>query len=455
MLINGSGKWYAGQSFHATVVDIRNEDKTVKVQYTDGGYKRFQQSEFRPLVVGPAVESASFGVKSYEWAEDVLIPEGKANFAETPQVEELQGKIKDAIRSKNYEEAQNLKKQRDSIVKEVAEARQEKLNLLAAIQREDFKEARRWQSLVDAREAKLPKTEKSADPSKKDAPAKAPPTMGEILQKAGNRAFSGGIAGAAAMGVQVCSLMWMRTTMNYQYRYGTSTTEALKALYKDGGIPRFYRGILPALMQGPLSRFGDTAANAGIMSLMEHNETMKNQPALIKTVFASASAAAFRITLMPIDTVKTIMQVEGAQGLPKLRAKVAAQGPTAFFHGAIGASAATFAGHYPWFATYNTLNSYIPVPEDMLPKLGRNAGIGFCSSAVSDTVSNSIRVLKTYRQTSEVKVSYAEAARTIINAEGLGGLFGRGLQTRIIANGMQGMMFSILWKYFEDALKKG
>ncbi len=53
------------------------------------------------------------------------------------------------------------------------------------------------------------------------------------------------------------------TTMNYQYRYGTNTTTALKTLYAQGGIPRFYRGLGPALIQGPLSRFGDTAANSG------------------------------------------------------------------------------------------------------------------------------------------------------------------------------------------------
>ena len=38
--------------------------------------------------------------------------------------------------------------------------------------------------------------------------------------------------------------MWMRTTMNYQYRYGTSTTEAMRALWKAGGIRRFYRQII-------------------------------------------------------------------------------------------------------------------------------------------------------------------------------------------------------------------
>ncbi len=49
---------------------------------------------------------------------------------------------------------------------------------------------------------------------------------------------AGGKAGAAAAVVQVCSLMWLRTSMNYQYRYGGTLTESLKTLYSDGGIPR-------------------------------------------------------------------------------------------------------------------------------------------------------------------------------------------------------------------------
>ena len=85
-----------------------------------------------------------------------------------------------------------------------------------------------------------------------------------ILSKAAKRAAEGGLAGAAAMGINVCALMWIRTTINYQYRYGTSTMTAFKTLYADGGIPRFYRGLIPALIQGPLSRFGDTAANTGV-----------------------------------------------------------------------------------------------------------------------------------------------------------------------------------------------
>ena len=42
-------------------------------------------------------------------------------------------------------------------------------------------------------------------------------------------------------------------------------------------------------------------------------------------------------------------------------------------------------------------------------KLVRRAGIGFCSSFASDCVSNGMRVVKTYKQTSLVPLSYAEA----------------------------------------------
>ena len=80
--------------------------------------------------------------------------------------------------------------------------------------------------------------------------------------------------------------------------------------------------------------------------------------------------------------------------------------------------------------------------------------MGFCSSAVSDTCSNSIRVLKTTRQTYETPISYGDAAKEIIAKDGLMGLFGRGLQTRILANGMQGMLFTIIWKGLQEQYNK-
>lgn len=110
--------------------------------------------------------------------------------------------------------------------------------------------------------------------------------------------------------------------MNFQYRYGTTTTEAIKALYADGGCSRYYQGLSAALVQGPVARFGDTAANAGILALLESNPFMKKLRPAILTVFASLSAAGFRIILTPIDTVKTTLQTEGKPGLKLLRNRV-------------------------------------------------------------------------------------------------------------------------------------
>lgn len=105
---------------------------------------------------------------------------------------------------------------------------------------------------------------------------------------------------------------------------------------------------------------------------------------------------------------------------------------------------------YQWFGTYNFLDENLPCPHTFLQKLGRQAFIGFCASAISDTVSNSLRVVKTYRQVNETRISYFAAMYAVIEVDGVKGLFGRGLKTRILANGLQGLMFSILWKLFLD-----
>lgn len=104
------------------------------------------------------------------------------------------------------------------------------------------------------------------------------PDIAAILKKSGMRALGGGLSGAAAMGINVGALMWLRTvrcvfgvgsscrwfceqvcvvcarakalvysqkgthewmhgrtqTINYQYRNGTTMSVALRTLYKVG-----------------------------------------------------------------------------------------------------------------------------------------------------------------------------------------------------------------------------
>lgn len=147
--------------------------------------------------------------------------------------------------------------------------------------------------------AKAPETPAAASTTTTPPPPKEL-TFKEVMDKAAKSAVRGGTAGAVAMGANVACLMWMRTTVNYQYRNGTTFPTALRTLYADGGIPRFYRGVLPALIQGPMSRFGDTAANTGIMTLLDHYDATRNLPVGVKTIAASFSAACFRIFLVRI-----------------------------------------------------------------------------------------------------------------------------------------------------------
>lgn len=272
-------------------------------------------------------------------------------------------------------------------------------------------------------------------------------TMG-VMMNACKRAVGGGLPGAFAMVLQVLLLMWLRTTVNYQMRHGGSMVSVMRLLYAEGGIGRFYSGLGVALFQGPLSRFGDTAANAGTLAALEGTAV----PVLLQTIAASAAASLWRVVITPLDTAKTMMQVEGPRGLAMLGERVARNGVSQLWAGAAGAVVATFVGHYPWFATNNFLEARVAPAARKGRVLVRRAGIGFCSSVVSDFVSNSSRVVKTFVQTSDVPVTYLDAARFIVNRDGLGGLLWRGLAAKLLCNGVSSILFSVVWKLLMDRM---
>ena len=246
--------------------------------------------------------------------------------------------------------------------------------------------------------------------------------------------------------IQVITLMWLRTTMNYQYRYGTGTKEAMSTLWKQGGIGRFYQGLPYALMQAPLARFGDTAANTGVLTLFA--ALAPGVPIGVRTGCASAAGSLWRILITPIDTLKTTMQVQGKEAMGQLSVKIKKEGLMVLYQGAIANAVASFVGSYPWYFTFNACAAaaaaaapptpHLPPPptphhptthaqpphhahavpsiatnrlQEVVPaapagmvalKLLRNALCGFGATCVSDCISNVIRVLKTTVQTSEV-----------------------------------------------------
>lgn len=62
-------------------------------------------------------------------------------------------------------------------------------------------------------------------------------------------------------------------------------------------------------------------------------------------------------------------------------------------------------------------------------------------------MSNSLRVIKTVKQTNtDGSLSYVDCVKGIIAKDGVKGLFGRGLTTRLLTNMLQSMVFSVGWK---------
>jgi len=178
-----------------------------------------------------------------------------------------------------------------------------------------------------------------------------PKSISQILTKAAKS----GAAGASAMAIQVTSLMWMRTSMNYQFKNGGGFISTLRLLYAEGGVMRFYRGIVPALIIGPISRFGDTAANMMATTLFKESPALKHLPIFVQTSLGSLMAGFWRLSTLPIDAWKTSKQVYGTDGLKMLVSKYKVHGITAFYQGGIASALATMAGHYPWFVTNNYL----------------------------------------------------------------------------------------------------
>jgi len=241
-----------------------------------------------------------------------------------------------------------------------------------------------------------------------------------------------------AMLIQISLLYPIRTVINHQYTNGDTFLSSVKNLYKKEGIKRFYRGYIPGLVQGPLIKSGDLIINSHIINNLNTNDIM------IKTFFSSIIGSGFRCFFIPIDTVKTSLQING--NLKPLKEKINKRGVLSLYNGISSLYVGNFISHYPWFLTYNILDDKLPVYDDNKNIL-RNGFLGFCCSASSDSCVNFFKILKVNKQTHKnIHITYKDIITEIYHKEGFKGLFLRGLMTKIIGNGLQNMLFMILWK---------
>lgn len=128
--------------------------------------------------------------------------------------------------------------------------------------------------------------------------------------------------------------------INYQYRYGSTFLQALSHLYKTGGVRRLYSGLPFALIQAPLVRFVSTAANDGVSILLQD----KHWGPAKEVAVAALAVGLFRGMLMPIDTCKTVLQIEGRWGFEKLIQKAKGGNIGVLYSGAVANAISSFIG---------------------------------------------------------------------------------------------------------------
>lgn len=128
-------------------------------------------------------------------------------------------------------------------------------------------------------------------------------------------------------------------------KVGCNTTQAFTDLYNEGGVGRFYRGAGFALMQGPLARFGDTAANEGVKELLgplglnvyvKTRVVINDTPLRLDTplfhihtsnratvaLVGSILAGLWRVVINPVGLMKTSLQTDGSLDLLFRRVEV-------------------------------------------------------------------------------------------------------------------------------------
>eukprot|EP01032_Pedospumella_encystans_P016701 gene16702-19047_t len=217
---------------------------------------------------------------------------------------------------------------------------------------------------------------------------------------------------------------------------------------------------IPEVFQtaAPITKFGAIAANEGSGVLVASLGLPAVSAEFYATVLGTVLTVVWKVLLMPPETCKTVLQVDGTRGFEKLMLRVTKGNVWTLWQGSAAAILATTASHYPWFYTYNLLDRSLHKTDAMVQVVTRSAFIGFVASAVSDTVSNFLRILKTVKQSTSADglhaLSYLQITKNVYAEGGLTALLGRGLGTRIITNGIQSILFTVLWKVLPLLWKK-
>ena len=252
------------------------------------------------------------------------------------------------------------------------------------------------------------------------------------------------LAGSSAGIIQLTSLFWLKTIIKHQYRHGTSPIKSFILLRNEKDVFRFYRGLAPNLFKTGFGKFGDAAFYTYF-----HQSEFENLNEARRASYISLASSFLKFNLMPFDTYTNMSQVRGAGGTAILKEKISKHGVGILYSGSGAYFLSNFIGNTSWFFTHDYLikNTLQELPKDDTKK---NILLGFASSAVSDMITNPIRILKTYKQSNKDNISYRQTVIEIVKSKGLLNFYVRGLPSKLLLNGLNSALFLVIWRKLES-----
>lgn len=248
-----------------------------------------------------------------------------------------------------------------------------------------------------------------------------------------------------------------KTIIKYQYVNGSSLAFTLtKMVYNEDKL-RLFRGISPNIIKYSVGKMGE----ASIYTYFKNIDKDNNE--ISKLSMTSLYITLWRINLMPFDTMSNTLQVHGQEGYQIIKRRIRSFGIGTLYSGTVIYGLINYINCFTWFGIYNTMNNLLDndINGNILrnDKNGniinanndiKNGIIGFTSTLGSDIINNPFRVIKTYKQSYDTRISYTDSFNYIIKEGGYKNLFIRGFGVKTFLNCITSSFYVIMWKRLED-----
>ena len=245
-----------------------------------------------------------------------------------------------------------------------------------------------------------------------------------------------------------------KTIIKYQYVNGSSLPFTLtKMVYNEDKL-RLYRGISPNIIKYSVGKMGE----ASIYTYFKNID--KEYDEIGKLGLTSLYITLWRINLMPFDTMSNTLQVHGLEGYKIINRRLNTYGIGTLYSGTVIYGLINYVNCFTWFGIYNSMNNLLD--NDKVVKDYKNGNIinanndikngiiGFSSTLGSDIINNPFRVIKTYKQSYDTRISYTDSFNDIIKEGGYKNLFLRGIGFKTFLNCITSSFYVIMWKRLED-----